>query len=315
MKFACLLVLSVFLVACQSLTGKTSSIPEWWSAPQEDTSEWLFGLGEGRTLNAANQQALANVAGKLQTNISGSLSSRTQETNISSSNYVDRRMSSEIEKVSLSNFETLKTESISGKVFTLIRVDKQALSDTWLRQYQTIENDFNSLAAKDKTKRFQWWLSAQAFKTKAAEGDRLASLISGLTETPKSSNLTQKLQLLIEKNTPSVKLSGSHPEIDRVIQSDLLAQGLRLGSCSRDCDLAIQYKTSFSSSTLFGESVVKMSFSGTLTDVSGDFSSSHWSVNASSVSGMAAGKKGTLSIATQRIKSEGLWQSFGMETK
>ncbi|MBR7889953.1 LPP20 family lipoprotein [Marinomonas sp. A79] len=314
MKIIPVLIFSIFLAACQSLGSKKESIPEWWTTPSEDTSEWLYGFGEGRTLNVANQQALANVAGKLKTTISGSLSRRTQETNASASDYIDRQMSSEIQKVSLGHFETVRTETLSGRVLTSIRVDKKALIDAWLRQYQAIQNDLDTLLADKQKSRFQWWVAADAFSVRALEGDNLASLISGLTETEMPSNLVYQLNQAINLRAPTVMVKGPQADINRAIVSDLLSQGLRVGNCSK-CDLTIEYDTTFSSLVLFGQSVVKMNFSGSLIDERGSVSSNHWVLSASSVSGMESGKKGSIFMAVQKIKSEGLWKAFGMETK
>lgn len=314
MKSVLVLFLSLTLIACETLTGSDDRLPEWWTSPIEDSTEWLYGLGEGETLNAANQQALVNVAGKLQTKISGSLSRRTQETTVSADDYIDRKMSSEIERVSLSHFETLKIETLFHRVLTLVRVDRQALADDWLRQYQSIEADIQALLSDKQKSRFQWWMTARYLKPNALEGDRLAALISSLTSTEKVSSLTHRLEQAMNENKPTVTIKGDQSNLNQVITSELLAQGLRVSGCRR-CDLIIQYNTNFSSNVLFGESVVKMDFSGTLTDGSGDFSSNHWSTSASSVSGLGVGKKATLSIAVQKIKGEGLWKVFGMETK
>lgn len=314
MKTLCILLISFCLVACQSLGGGKESIPEWWTSPAEDSSEWLYGFGEGRTLNIANQQALANVAGKLKTTISGSLSRRTQETNASASDYIDRKMSSEIQKISLGHFETVKTETLSGRVLTSIRVDKKALVDAWLRQYQTIQNELEAVISDKQKSRFQWWFAADAFSARALEGDNLASLISGLTETDMPGNLVYQLEQAINLRTPTVTVKGPQADINRAITSDLLSKGLRVGNCSK-CDLTIEYDTTFSSLALFGESVVKMNFSGSLIDDRGGVSSNHWALSASSVSGMESGKKGSIYMAVQKIKSEGLWKAFGMETK
>ncbi|SHG88467.1 LPP20 lipoprotein [Marinomonas polaris DSM 16579] len=309
-----LVFLTLLLSACQSIPGLEPSMPDWWVSPPEDSAKWLYGLGEGPNLNAANQQALSNIAGKLQTKISSSLSRRTQETTVSSSDYIDRQLSSEIEKVSLSHFETLKTETLSHRVMTLVRVDKEALANDWSRQLQVIENDLEKILSDKQSGRFAWWMGARSFTFRAAEGDRLASLISGLTGVDQGAQFSQQLSNAISKNKPSVIIKGDQTVINRAITAELLSQELRVGGCKK-CDLVINYDTKFSSKVLFGESIVKMDFSGTLTDNSGDISSDHWSISASSVSGLDVGKKATLSMAVQKIKGEGLWKIFGMETK
>ncbi|WP_417537542.1 LPP20 family lipoprotein [Marinomonas sp.] len=307
-------LIALMLSACQSFPGFEPSMPDWWVSPPEDNSKWLYGLGEGAHLNAANQQALSNIAGKLQTTISASLSRRTQETTISTSDYIDRQLSSEIEKVSLSHFEIVKTDTISDRVMVLVRVDKDALVNNWSRQLNTIENELAKLLANQQISRFQWWVATRHFVSRAEEGDKLASLISGLTSKNITPYLAQKLRHATSQHPLSVKIKGDRTLINRALIADLLSQGLRVDDCKK-CDLIIDYDTQFSSSVLFGENIVKMDFVGTLTDGSGVVSSSHWKVSAASVSGLDVGKNATQSMAVQKIKGEGLWKVFGMETK
>lgn len=313
MKLLIIAALSLFLCACQSNPQQAFAMPDWWSAPPEDSAANLYGVGEGYDLNSAVHQALANVAGKLRTNISASFSQRTQESNVAEDNYVDRKLSADTENVSLSHYETLKTANIDGRVAVLVRIDKQALADDWRRQYQQIERKINDIVLT-KNHSFMWWLQAKSSLKDATHGDQIAYWLSSLTESEVHSELQKTLSKIIKVHNPSVSFRGDHPILNRSISDVLLASGLRNDGCL-SCDMKIRYRTEFSTQTLFGEDVIKLDFFGSLEDREGHKYSSHWSVNASSVSGLEGGKQATLSIAAQKIKDEGLWKSFGIATK
>jgi len=311
MKVLFVIVLSVVLTACQSLR---SSPPEWWTSPVADSEQWIYGAGEGYDLKQANQQALANIAGKLKTEISSSLSRRTQETNSALDDYVDRQLTSSVATVSLSHYETLNTAVIENKTLTLIRVDRAALAKEWLRQYDAIAGDVQSLLGNQQTSPFLWWLEAKGMIAKARSGDQLAALWSGVMSRAKTSQLESTLHAAIDKRKPSVQLIGDQSGINQIIRSALLEDGLRIGRC-RACDVTIKYSTQFGTELLFGQSVVTMTFSGVLTDREGEVSASRWNVRASSMSGPVIGKKATLVMASEKINSEGLWKVFGIETE
>ncbi|WP_133012111.1 LPP20 family lipoprotein [Marinomonas flavescens] len=310
MRFFLFLALSLLLTACQSMK---ESAPDWWTSPQADSEQWIYGAGEGYNLSQATQQALANIAGKLKTEISASLSRRTQETNVAMDDYVDRQLKSSVATVSLSHYETLKTAVSGNNTLTLIRVDRAALAKEWSRQYDSISGDVRGLLSDKQDNPFQWWLKAKALIPVARTGDQLAVFWSGLMNQTKNSHLEDEINFAIAKRKPSVQLIGSQTTINQAIQSSLLDEGLRIGRC-RTCDITIKYSTHFNTDTLFGQSVVNMIFAGTLTDRDGEVSSARWNLRASSASGASVGKKATLIMAVQKVKSEGLWKAFGMET-
>ena len=131
MRVVVAFALGLLLTACQSLKETT---PDWWTSPMADSEQWIYGAGEGYGLTQANQQALANIAGKLKTEISSSLSHRTQETTVALDEYADRQLKSTVATVSLSHYETLKTAVFEGRTLTLVRVDRTALAKEWLRE-------------------------------------------------------------------------------------------------------------------------------------------------------------------------------------
>ncbi|REG85889.1 LPP20 family lipoprotein [Marinomonas pollencensis] len=310
MRVIAILALGLLLTACQTLQPTT---PDWWTSPMADSEQWIYGAGEGYSLTQANQQALANIAGKLKTEISASLSHRTQETTMALDEYADRQLKSTVATVSLSHYETLKTAIFEGKTLTLVRVDRAALAKEWLRQYDATANDVQRIIRNKSDNPFQWWLTAKALVADARSADQLAVMWSGLMSQEKTSHLEDQLNATIDKRKPSVRLSGTQSSINQAIRSSLLEDGLRLGQC-RFCDVTLKYQTQFSSDTLFGQNVVNMTFVGTLTDRDGEVSTTRWQVRASSASGASAGKKATQILAVQKLKREGLWKAFGMET-
>lgn len=307
--------LCVLLVACQSTSShRQSDLPSWWTSPPTDSSQWLYGLGEGPTLEQANQQALANLAGKFRTTINSSLSRHTQSTYQHTIDRIERDITSNISDISLSNYETLQTQVSDQNILVLVRVNKISLANDWLSQYRTIQRAIQKTLEPDTKNLFQWWLKAQSMKSQALEGDQLAELYSTLTNTQKSSRLLNQLNQTLLQNKPMAAVKGDVPEISDTISQELVNQGINVGSC-RPCDLTVSYKTYSTSEKLFGENVVQLRFEGDLKDRNYVFSSRSWNVSASSIQGSQAGIEATRFIAIEKIKGEGLWKTFGIEAK
>lgn len=70
------LFLSLVLSGCAS-NGKSGVLAEWVLSPPVDTSSTIYGVGEGMALRGARDDALAVIAGKLETHVTSDVQTET----------------------------------------------------------------------------------------------------------------------------------------------------------------------------------------------------------------------------------------------
>ena len=307
-----LLVFCLIVAGCQSNPVNNDAQPNWWLSPPQDNEQWLYGLGEGYSLEAANQQALANLAGKLRTNISTTLSRRTQETNYAADDLIDRQVSSKIAEIPLSNYETFKTKTLNNTTITIVRVNKQSLANDWLRQHKAISEEIKNASSSISSNRFKWWIETKSLMKEAIEADHLAEFYTALSGEEIKSTLTKELANILQNKKPSAFIKGKDNAINREIRSQLISEGIQVNKCNK-CDLTLSYKMTYSSEVLFGENISKLSFSSFIINDGDVVTSNLWQFKASSVQDSKASRKATAYMALQKIKKEGLWKTFGME--
>lgn len=93
-----------------------SKTPDWAIDQIPDTASTLYGIGSGRSIEAAKQSALEDIAGKLITNVKSSTQQLTQSSNGKVSESFSRNIQTSVEKMGLGGYEVDLSEK-KGKVF------------------------------------------------------------------------------------------------------------------------------------------------------------------------------------------------------
>jgi hypothetical protein len=105
---------------------ETSSIPNWVQTPPSDSNIYIYGIGEGFSLDDAKKNGLRDIAGKLATNISSNSESKSSDHDGNSSQYFRQKVNTVIKDTKLSSYETIKTEQRKGQVYVLIAMSRAA---------------------------------------------------------------------------------------------------------------------------------------------------------------------------------------------
>lgn len=104
-----------------------NNLPIWVSSPINDTSAFLYGIGQGESLQSSSNAALKNAITKLGVSISGSYKQRLYFSNNEEQHYISDNVNITVNSAIVSSFEQVKTQTIGDKVYTLIRIDKNVL--------------------------------------------------------------------------------------------------------------------------------------------------------------------------------------------
>lgn len=288
----------------------TSHAADWWLAPPSDNAEYLYGVGEGPTIALAQQQALADISGKLSTQISASLERVTQDTGIAYSDTVKRQLRSNITSTELSQFQLLKSRQQGNNITVLLELNRQKLAVIWHQQIADKTQKLTKLLQKKTIDNFNQWLELHQALTDASQLDTLSVQLFALDGTPPQTDWHHKLTRLLVAQPLGVKVSGKNPTLTRSIQEQLNQPGLT--HCQAACPLQINYDITTEHDSLFGEFVSDTAVLISFHEQQRLISNSELKAQVTSVVSYKSADEGSLDTIIKQIQQTGLWPLLGM---
>lgn len=154
--FLKLLVVSVLLVG--SICAH-AELPEWVLFPPSNDTE-LFAIGEGNTLQLANDVALSNILGQLRTRVSGGFSQRQSLVNDAFAEYINQSVSSSIESLPISQYKKLKNHQEGSAFYSLVSVEKLQLAETFRSELTSNFYQMSKTLREQATvaSKLEWWV-------------------------------------------------------------------------------------------------------------------------------------------------------------
>lgn len=143
-----LIIFLTFLISgCSPLkqSNAAQDIPSWYlNAPNNNTS-YLYGTGQGDTVDESKNMALNNLASKLSVNVSSVISSYKSVTssNNGNSDYskdVSQDVSVEVEKMRFANYEVEKSIQQGNYFFTLVKVSRTKLFNEKYKEFELLDS-------------------------------------------------------------------------------------------------------------------------------------------------------------------------------
>jgi hypothetical protein len=130
-----LLIAAFALSGCATLgmstgggeTSEQADLPAWVKSPPSDSPFDLYGIGEGRSLSAAKNAALSNIAGKLNTWVQSSTKGSSTKYAGETSRSFRKDIQTRIQGLKLSNYQVQKTAERGSTTLVLLRVDREAV--------------------------------------------------------------------------------------------------------------------------------------------------------------------------------------------
>jgi hypothetical protein len=129
-----LLIIPFLFIGCgigKNSNEESVSIPKWYiQAPK--SSQYLYGTGEGYSIDEAKNSALNQIASSLSVTISSKFQksegySNNDNYNTSFFRNVKNDVKAEVKKIDFSNVEIVNNKLIDGKYYILVKVDKSEL--------------------------------------------------------------------------------------------------------------------------------------------------------------------------------------------
>lgn len=140
-----LLVVPFLILGCGTAPQlkQQTSLPNWYiQAPQN--SSYLYGSGEGDSIQEAKNNALNQIASSLSVSISSNF--QKDEGYSSGSNgssffkNVKNNVNAEVKKIDFSDVEIVHNKLISGKYYILVRINKEKLFNSTKEKFLILDN-------------------------------------------------------------------------------------------------------------------------------------------------------------------------------
>ncbi len=152
-----LLISLIMITACSSsstdvkptVVSSSSSLPTWYTQPQEDDKSYIYGLGQGDNRKSAINSALNDAVSTLNVSVSSRFHQQTSSRTNNGVEAYDKASQESIDvatnELTLNNYEVVKQQHLSnGTDVTMIRVNKHKLFQSL---YDDLDNAFKMLDA------------------------------------------------------------------------------------------------------------------------------------------------------------------------
>lgn len=260
-RFLFILCLSSLLAAFSHLAR--AELPEWILFPPSSDTE-MFAIGEGKSLQQANDVALKNILGQLRTRVSGGFSQRQILNNDAFAEYINQSVSSSIESLPISQYKKLKNHQEDGTFFSLISVEKQQLADTFRTE---LTSNFYKLskALREQASvasKLEWWVQnkpqlLEQFGTNVRYIEIL-DVLSQPTDKYKSLLATTEGQLNDIQSSICLFVKPHKQENIRLALRQQII-GLGLNADNQQCEFTIQLFDTIKLQELFNQHVASLS--------------------------------------------------------
>ncbi|WP_201352700.1 LPP20 family lipoprotein [Hydrogenimonas urashimensis] len=143
-KIACFLFVALFFFGgCaehthQRAARKPLTAPVWYLNPPPNNREWLYGTGEGETMEEATRHALSNLLARIRVTVSSTYRSReyshrdVYEHTFKESTY---DIETTVEKVPVTHYETLRSERLAwNRYITQVGIHRDDFTKSLLKE-------------------------------------------------------------------------------------------------------------------------------------------------------------------------------------
>jgi len=324
LKYLRMLVLSLILIGCGAEPKpETIVYPSWYLNPPQNSGSFLYGVGEGSSINVAKASALGSVSESLSLTVSSELSKRD-----SSNRYNGREdiyssvvssLKTEAKEMEFSEYTIIKNEQVGSKIFLLVEVSRQKL---FKDQKAKLELFSNELKAEQKSiSDYPVLKQALLYKQRAQKRHTLKSLallsktIDSNFDTDAYIKQVTQVGDASQKALNRVKISVTASKQAEIfvdaIKEGLNNAGIKTGSNNANTQLYLD--SAFHLDEIYGFKIAKSTLS-----VSTKEKNKTVATNAVVLSGKSRydynkAKLNANAVLRQKIKEEGIFSIMGVE--
>jgi hypothetical protein len=229
-----------------AIVKESKTLPSWYLNPPNNSSEYLYGVGEGSNLKAAKENALESMVSQLGVSISSNYESKinvhkhyneffTKETAF--------EIKSEVAKIRISNYEVMEREQVSyNQIMVLVRSNKAQFTKALVKEVnknlKSIKTEQGALTSSDPLSRYRFYdKSIKELKDMFSTILVLSTLDITFDNQPYSyavSTMTSKFQALKENMTFSVICDSDSQGFKKELQVGLMNEDKRIVEKNRN---------------------------------------------------------------------------------
>lgn len=301
---------AIFLIGFILLKVTPVHASQWWLNPPEDNTQFIYGIGQGATLTEAQQNALADISGKLSTNISSSLDRITQDTGINYSDSVRRQIRSEVKDTELSQFQLVNSRVEGTKTTALLQLDRIKLTLIWQNQINETTSKLGPMLQAKTIPDVQHWLELKRSLPAAEKSRNLSVKLFALNGVKPGRDLHFEIQQLLLKHPMRVAIKGPLPKLNRALQQQFGKIGFV--NCNSNCNLTIAYQYSAEHELMFGEYLSSAKIIYELYEQQNLIAVAEKGVQITSISSHKSADEGSIAAIVNDLQSRGLIKVLGL---
>lgn len=305
-------------------TSDVAQLPEWVLNPPADSASTIYGVGEGAGLRTARDDALAVIAGKLETRVSADVLTETKLENGREESRTQNQVRTTTEALELSEYQTENSAQVANRLFVLLSVKRQALVTSTLNDLNRLDSEIEArLSGSDdssRLKRLYRLTLAQALVSEALDKALLVQSVSQNSALKRESaahyqSLLDERERLQQNLTLSVSWDRNTPEIGERVLTMLLELGMHAEADKSGAryDGRIVISGEPSKREIFDEYHVQLDTVVVLEDNQGrEISSARYKAAASSLSDHESAQKTANRQIAEEVERQGLWRALNM---
>lgn len=210
-----LLLISFVFIACSNnelsvAANKSNEIPSWYLNPTLNSDVYLYGVGEGKTLQEAKNSALNDIASRLSVTINSTINQYKQSVSYNNSlgsyqKNITENINVEVKAIKFTNATIEQSQAAANSIFVLMKVSKQELFNTYKTEFDLSENTINSTLLANKTKPLLEQISTLQTLNETIEKARSQALILNAINNAFDSNSYLINYNTIQNNATALK--------------------------------------------------------------------------------------------------------------
>lgn len=150
-KLAWIALSCVFLYSCASGVGVVNSgkslsdANSWYVSPAQNTSQYIYGVGEGRNLEEATKSALSDASARLSVTISSNSTTLLEENRSDVNEEFRKQINQNIEKIQFPNFKVTNSSQKGVDYYVEVRINRVEFNDIQKERVEFLDNQINNL--------------------------------------------------------------------------------------------------------------------------------------------------------------------------
>lgn len=191
-------------------TNTSNEIPAWYLNPTANSKVFLYGVGEGKSLQEAKNSALNDMASRLSVTVNSNVNQYKQSVSYNNSlgsyqKNITENINVAVKAINFTNASIEQSNVVANSFFVLMKVSKQELFNSYKIAFDLSENTINTTLASNKNKPFLEQISTLQTLNDTIEKARSQALILNAINNTFDSNAYLMHYNTIQNNAASLK--------------------------------------------------------------------------------------------------------------